>query len=169
MKKKELQGFGFNEKESTHCFIVDTALNPEKKIYFYESFNYGEGSNMELKSSLPKKVWYKIHRILANYFNDQLSKENVKKSRWKQGENPVRKLLGKEMMLLVWAIEETEDENEIEQAVINWKGLYPEERWFLYTIVNATTGTDTEENRSKAWRKAVKYGFIENPVKKKGA
>src|SRR5260370_28220126 len=44
----------------------------------------------------------------------------------------------------------------------NWMGLAPEERWWLYTTVNATSG-HPEHGRDRGWRKAIKIALAENP------
>lgn len=51
----------------------------------------------------------------------------------------VRRDLGKELVLLAWAIEDA-DPALIPTAIANWNGLVPEERWWLYTQTAAATG-----------------------------
>ncbi|MCI0529792.1 MAG: DUF3780 domain-containing protein, partial [Nitrospira sp.] len=74
----------------------------------------------------------------------------------------VSRLLGKELVLLAWAIEDA-DPTLIPIAVKNWLGLKPEERWWLFTMTNAATG-HAINGRNKGWRKAVRYALTENPV-----
>jgi len=50
------------------------------------------------------------------------------------------------------------------QAIINWRGLRPEERWFLYDLINAASGGINDRH---GWRKAIKWGLLENPVDEK--
>ena len=76
--------------------------------------------------------------------------------------NLVRRDLGKELVLLAWAIEDA-DPTLISVALANWSGLVPEERWWLYTQTAAATGHGTAD-RSRGWRKAVRYALTENPV-----
>ena len=66
------------------------------------------------------------------------------------------------LMVLAWAVEEA-DPGVIAQAVENWLGLKPEERWWLYTMTNAATG-HALTGRGKGWRKALRYALTENPV-----
>ena len=51
----------------------------------------------------------------------------------------------------------------ISTAVRNWLGLVPEERWWLYTMTNASTG-HAVNGRGKGWRKAVRFALTENPI-----
>jgi hypothetical protein len=54
-------------------------------------------------------------------------------------QNILRRELGKELVLLAWAIEDA-DSALGGNALANWLGLVPEERWLLYTQTAATTG-----------------------------
>ena len=49
----------------------------------------------------------------------------------------------------------------IPTAIRNWKGLMPEERWWLYTMTNASTGHIKDK---KGWRIALRYALCENPI-----
>ncbi|MDP2268269.1 MAG: DUF3780 domain-containing protein, partial [Deltaproteobacteria bacterium] len=64
--------------------------------------------------------------------------------------------------LLAWAVEDM-DESLIANVIANWIGLEPEERWWLYTTVNATF-TRAELGKDRGWRKAIRIAFSENPV-----
>ena len=81
---------------------------------------------------------------------------------WRPGANLVRRELGKELVLLAWAIEDA-DPGLIPMALANWNGLVPEERWWLYTQTAAATGHGITD-RGRGWRKAVRYALTENPV-----
>ena len=74
---------------------------------------------------------------------------------------PVARLFGKELVLLAWAIEDAEP-GLAYTAIQNWRGLAPEERWWLYTMTAAQTGHHAQKNRG--WRKAVRAALTENPV-----
>jgi hypothetical protein len=70
--------------------------------------------------------------------------------------------LGKELVLLLWSIEDA-DPLLIPNAVRNWLGLSPEERWWLYMMTNAATG-QAISGKNKGWRKAVRFALTENPI-----
>ena len=84
--------------------------------------------------------------------------------KFKIGDIPVERLLGKEMILLLWAIEDS-DPKLISTAVKNWLGLSQEERWWLFTMTNAVTGNAYDK---RGWRKAIRYALTENPVDEQG-
>ncbi len=113
-------------------------------------------------SASPRLKWDAIADEVRAYFNQRLRENSLKSSQWKIGENPVSRLLGKELVLLSWAIEDA-DPNLIPVAIKNWLGLKPEERWWLFTMTNAATG-HAISGRNKGWRKAVRYALTENPV-----
>ena len=64
--------------------------------------------------------------------------------------------------MLAWAIEDA-DPSTVPTAIANWKGLAPEERWWLYTMTAAATGNYLA-GRGRGWRKALRYALTENPV-----
>ena len=91
-----------------------------------------------------------------------MKKEGKPPGRWKPGANILNRILGKELTLLAWAIEDA-DPALTSTAVANWQGLTPEERWWLYTMTAAATGSYIT-GRNRGWRKAVRYALTENPV-----
>jgi hypothetical protein len=86
----------------------------------------------------------------------------LKQGQWKAGRIPLSRLLGKELVLLGWAVEDA-DPGLIPAAIKNWLGLMPEERWWLYTMTNAATG-HAVYGKYRGWRKAVRFALTENPV-----
>jgi hypothetical protein len=77
------------------------------------------------------------------------------------GINKVERLLGKELLVLAWAVENASPEA-VPNAVRNWIGLRPEERWWLFTITAAATGLP--EHANIGWRKALRFALTENPL-----
>lgn len=185
-KTKEHIGFGFDPSESKHHFLVVIPKTGTGKVLIYERFEWGsEDENPDmlagqktlfdppeqridqrfdrLKCGLSKNKWKEIESALRSEFNLRLKEHGKKTANWKQGQNPVQRLLGKEMTLLCWAIEDC-DSRVIPTAIKNWLGLKPEERWWLYTMTNASTG---EAHAKYGWRTAVRYALTENPVMEK--
>jgi hypothetical protein len=181
-KIKENIGFGFDPNESKHHFLVLISKNANAKVLIYERFEWGNPDEFEklsgefslfdapeqkidqrfdrLKCELSRAKWKEIEGILRVEFNQRLKESGQKAGNWKQGQNAIQRLLGKEMTLLCWAIEDC-DIRVIPTAIKNWQGLKPEERWWLYTMTNASTG---DSNTKYGWRTAVRYALTENPV-----
>lgn len=165
--------FGFNPAESTHHFLVDLPRSSEAPINISEHFTWDSetGSSLvstgtkqdgQIKVVLPRKKWDLIADELRSHFNLRLKHIGAKTGAWRNGPNLIRRELGKELVLLAWAIEEA-DPSLISTALANWKGLVPEERWWLYTQTAAATGHGIND-RGRGWRKAVRYALTENPV-----
>lgn len=166
--KKKALGFGFVPQESQHHFLVVIPRSSEGKVIIYERFRWQEGveeQTIDVKEDRPKvelskHKWRQIEDVLRREFNARLKKEKLPAGKWHTGQVPVQRLLGKEMVLLAWAIEDS-DPSLIPIAVKNWQGLLPEERWWLFTMTNAATGGLHDK---RGWRKAIRYALTENPV-----
>jgi hypothetical protein len=174
-KSEGLRGFGFNPAEAQHHFLVTLRpVNKDGQVYISEHLEW-EGSDVqrELKLALglddnkmrvvlPRAKWDAIADAVRAEFNQRLKARGLKGGRWTQGQVPVARSLGKELILLCWAIEEA-DPALIPRAIRNWRGLAPEERWWLFTMTNAATG-HALVHRGIGWRRAVRYALTENPV-----
>ncbi|MCF7983261.1 MAG: DUF3780 domain-containing protein [Thiohalocapsa sp.] len=173
-KKPVCLGFGFCPAESAHHFLVTIPASNREDVLISEHFTWDErdaGSpptfalgeaDGKLRVILPRAKWNAIADDVRVELNKRLKHEGLKTGSWKTGTNPVSRLLGKEVALLSWAIEEA-DPMLVPTAVKNWLGLVPEERWWLFTMTSAATG-HAIQGRGKGWRKAVRYALTENPV-----
>ncbi len=117
----------------------------------------------KIRFILPLRKWEAIAAQAQAVFNERLRSMGLPAGRWAaKGQTPLSRLLGKELVLLAWAIEDA-DPGLIPRAIQNWQGLAPEERWWLFTMTNAATG-HAITGRDRGWRKAVRYALTENPV-----
>ncbi|XOS91179.1 DUF3780 domain-containing protein [Brevibacillus laterosporus] len=117
-------------------------------------------TEQNLKVILDRHKWNLIRDALTSEFNNRLKDQNIMVGKFKVGHVPLERLLGKEMVLLMWAIEDS-DPKLIPTAIRNWLGLSREERWWLFTMTNAITGHADDK---RGWRKAIRYALTENPV-----
>jgi hypothetical protein len=169
-----VEGFGFDPSKSEHHFRVTIPAKRDERVYISEHFSLEDtaerielnialgAEDAKLRVILPRIKWEDIAEATQLEFNQRLRQMNVKPGKWKIGSTPVSRLLGKELALLAWAIEDA-DPALIPVAVRNWLGLAVEERWWLYTMTNAATG-HAITGRNKGWRKAVRFALTENPV-----
>ena len=185
-KAKEHIGFGFDPLESKHHFLIIIPKTAAAKVFIYERFEWGDleensdkiSGNLSLfdnpeqkidlrfdrlKCELSLQKWKEIDAAVRMEFNLRLKEYGQKSASWKQGQNVLQRLFGKELTLLCWAIEDC-DIKVIPTAIKNWQGLKPEERWWLYTMTNAGTG---DANTKYGWRTAIRYALTENPVTEK--
>lgn len=166
--------FGFDPGQSEHHFVVIIPRSPKQDITVHELSDYSEAQSLEGiqanfigpqctgKVMLNPARWKRIETFCRVEFNQRMRSSGIKATRWKQGLNRVHRLFGKELMVLAWAVEDA-NPGDIQQAVENWLGLKPEERWWLYTITNAATGHPIY-GKGKGWRKALRFALTENPV-----
>lgn len=181
LKKKKVLGFGYMPEQSEHFFLVTVPASraQQAEVFISEHFRWkqpGKGEEIpisfndedaQLKVILPRRFWDEIAEEVKAEFNRRLRGMGIKTSKWlKKGQIPVERSLGKELALLAWAIEEC-DPFLISTAIRNWLGLVPEERWWLYTMTNASTG-HAVNGKGKGWRKAVRFALTENPVSESG-
>ncbi len=179
--KIETIGFGFEPAGGAYHFVVTIPPGDEGTVVVAEHFVYGESveeaaararfsdTPQEIVARPPRaKVelsvykWQRVAEEVRSEFNRRLLGRAQKRAAWKSGENRLAPHLGKELVLLLWAVEDA-NPGDIPNAVANWQGLVPEERWWLYTTTNAATG-HVSEGRGRGWRRAIQIAFTENPV-----
>lgn len=164
-------GFGFDPEESEHHFVVTVPGGHRRDVLIAEHLSFGPSCSPALgmgvqdarfRVTLARAKWEAIAHEARAELNRRLRKQGLPPGRWKRGDNPVARLLGKELTLLAWAVEDA-DPALIPAAIRNWLGLAPEERWWLFTMTSAATG-HALHGRNKGWRKAVRFALTENPV-----
>ena len=161
-------GFGFNPKETNHHFLLELPKG-NKKITVYERFTWDDEKQVSDMDDKDKKVilnktkWNKVKNVLKKDFNRRLKEEGLSKGNYDDNLVPLERLFGKELVLILWAIEDAEVAA-IDLAIKNWLGLSPEERWWLFTMTNASTGHYSD---NRGWRIALRYALTENPVDNK--
>lgn len=164
--------FGFDPAESAHHFVVLVPRAAAEQVSISEHHGWDEARGSgpaslnardgQLRVLLARPKWEAIADYVRAQFNRRLKRLGRAAGNWQTGPNLVRRDLGKELVLLAWAIEEA-DPALIPNAVANWDGLEPEERWWLYTMTAAGSG-QAVKHRGVGWRKAVRYALTENPV-----
>jgi hypothetical protein len=175
--KKKIIDFGFNPNLTDHYFLVSIPASRSKTAHVtisehFELQNSEKGKevytslsneNAQIKVVLDRFKWDEIAYETKAEFNRRLRKQGQKTANWKKkGQIFLEKTLGKELVLLAWAIEDC-DPVLISTGVRNWLGLVPEERWWLYTMTNASTGHAVND-KNKGWRKAIRFALTENPI-----
>ncbi len=157
--------FGFDPDVSAHHFVVkahsDGSVLISEQHGWVEDDAAGATPAAQPKAVLDAYRWGRISERAAQEFNARLRAAGGRAGRWKKGETLLAAHFGKELTLLAWAVEKV-DESLIPAVLLNWAGLAPEERWWLYTTVNATFVRPEDEPRG--WRKAIRIALSENPV-----
>ncbi|MFO1036185.1 MAG: DUF3780 domain-containing protein [Geminicoccaceae bacterium] len=158
-------GFGHAPEHEHHHFVVAIPRSNQSEIMIYEVFERDlVGPALiaaNLRCMLDRPRWLKIVDALEEELNRRLRTAGMKAAKFKAGDNPIARLLGKELVLLAWAVEDAEP-TLIPNAIQNWRGLAPEERWWLYTMTAAQTAHHSRHNLG--WRKAIRFALTENPI-----
>lgn len=158
-------GFGCPVGVDPHHFVVDLPVGKTAQVVIAEAYGIKAGLNglpeVAERCYLDRSKWTMISEEVKREFNERLRSKNLATSRWTTGLNKVERLLGKELLVLAWAVETANSET-VPNAIRNWIGLRPEERWWLYTVTAAATGG--AEHSDIGWRKALRFALTENPL-----
>lgn len=152
-------GFGVPATSDPHHFKVIIPKANSGKVEINEYLGLQAQS---LESAVIERVvldrtrWTEIRAEVQRAFNARLKSYSLKTSAWQVGENVVDRLLGKELCVLAWAVEDMDIGN-IPLAVRNWLALRPEERWWLFAMTAKSTGT--VEDRDVGWRIALRHAL----------
>jgi hypothetical protein len=157
------QGFGVPLTAAPHHFVVIIPRGNKQPVQIVEDLGMhtvGDDSELLDRVVLPRSAWTEIANPVKRMFNERLKAHELKPGQWKVGENRVDRLLGKELCVLAWAIEDLDDEK-VGTALRNWLTLRPEERWWLFGMTAATVGGPDDAGRG--WRMALKYALGDTP------
>lgn len=152
-------GFGVPATSDPHHFKVTIPRANSGQVQISEYLGL-QAQSAELavidRVVLERPRWTAIRAEVQRAFNARLKAHDLKTSAWKVGDNPVDRLLGKELCVLAWAVEAMEMEK-IPVAVRNWLALRPEERWWLFGMTAISTGGVKDGN--KGWRLALRHAL----------
>lgn len=148
-----------------HAFLVRLTKGRARLVQVYEVFGRGpsEGEaewapETVLRCEASRDLWGAISPEARSEFNRRLKAEGKPAGRWGADETAVQRLLGKELLVLLWATEMPGvSEEETTVAIRNWLGLKPEERWWLYTMTAAATGLAHQQGLG--WRGALRQAL----------
>ncbi len=172
---KRILGLGFLPDEARHGFVLHLpatqADTVEVSLSEYRDFVIEDGhlrlppvtpSDPTLRVLLKSRKWNAIASAFWEESTRRLKKAGLTATRLpKKGDVPIHPSLGKELCVLCWAIEDA-DPMLIPEAIRNWEGLAPEERWWLFTMTAGATGQALQNGIG--WRKALRFALTENPI-----
>jgi hypothetical protein len=168
-------GLGFFPNEARHGFLLDLPSGKDETasvmLSEHRVWHVAEGNidiaqvgpnDPELRAVVERFRWDEVAAAFWQEASIRLKNAGISVPRLpKKGRIPVHASLGKELCVLLWAIEDA-DTALIPEAIRNWEGLAPEERWWLYTMTAAATGQ--AQQRGIGWRKALRFALTENPI-----
>jgi len=148
-----------------HAYLVRLTKGREAKAQVFEVFGRLPtdrepqwAPETVLRCETSRDVWDAVAPEARGEFNRRLKAEKKPTGRWGADETAVQRLLGKELLVLLWATELPDVRpEEIGVAIRNWLGLKPEERWWLYTMTAA--GTGLAHQAGMGWRGALRQAL----------
>jgi len=159
-------GFGGSGSAEEHRFVVSISRVIRDPVTIIEDYGAQGTSESEgdrvVRAIVERSRWNEVSDAVRAEFNRRLKPRGMRTGRWTSGDIPIDRLLGKELVLLAWSIENAPVEK-IPVALANWLGLSQEQRWSLYSLAAAATG-DAILHRDIGWRRALMIAMTENPV-----
>jgi hypothetical protein len=159
-------GFGGTGSADEHRFVVCISRAVRDPVTIIEDYGAQGTSESEgdrvVRAIVERSRWNEVSDAVRAEFNRRLKPRGMRTGRWTSGDIPIDRLLGKELVLLAWSIENAPVEK-IPVALANWLGLSQEQRWSLYSLAAAATG-DAILHRDMGWRRALMIAMTENPV-----
>ena len=144
-----------------HGYLVRLTRGRDAKVQVFEVFGRLPTEREAqwapetiLRCEVTRAVWDEVSPEARAEFNRRLKQDDKPAGRWGADETQVQRLFGKELLVLLWAVESADlKPEEIAVAIRNWLGLKPEERWWLYTMTAA--GTGLAHQGGMGWRGAL--------------
>jgi len=163
--KLQFEGFAYCPELRRHHIFLDIPTRMDEDVVFVEDVSHKETPRE--KARIPLRFWNELHTPVAAHFNRRI-KENPElkgcpRGKFVRGQRvPVDLLLGRELLILVWAVEPWEQGKDpvilyLPRALDSWLGMTPEERWTLFRLTNSRAGHRADTG--KGWRRALRYGL----------
>lgn len=152
-------GFGVPATSDPHHFRVVVPRGAAAPVQVVEQLGMqalSDDYSVIDRALLERPRWNAIRAEVQRAFNVRLAAHGLAPSLWKTGDNVVDRLLGKELCVLMWAVERM-DPDKIPVAVRNWLALRPEERWWLFGMTAQSTGGVGDSDRG--WRLALRHAL----------
>ena len=177
---RKVIGLGFLPEEARHGFLVDIPKGTASGDFIRISEHRGDEldrldmraadtvslNDPALRVVIDRNRWASLGPAFWDEANRRLRANGLITYKFQKNPSrpiPVHHSLGKELCVLCWSVEEASP-SDIPNAIRNWDGLAPEERWWLYTMTVATTGQAMQ--RGIGWRKALRAALADNPYVK---
>lgn len=155
----ELHDFGIvAEHGDSFEFLIDGSAGASCRLVSVVQTERGPRRTelAEISGATWRKVSARAVRELAQDMNaDEL--DGKKTPNLKTGTNRLSPLVGRELAMLLWALQEDGAQDQIEAILHGWRELAREERWWLYTKA-AAHGQQT----GSGWRRALFHALSES-------
>ena len=153
-------GFGVPNDAMPHQFLVRIPKSRNDPVEVWEDFGAAAaGTKVEkiCRGMVQRDVWGRVSDGVKSHLNRRLKEKDFKSSRFSIGDNRVERILGREMCVLAWAIEDA-DADEAAIALARWSSHRPEELWWLFLQID-NDGGDWDSPKT-GWRVAIRHAMI---------
>ena len=162
VEKPITHGFGVPNDPLPHQFLLRIPSGRNDPVEIWEDFGAaGVGSTAQklCRAAVPREAWRQVAEGVKSHLNRRLKEKNLKASRFNTGDNQVERILGRELCVLAWAIEDaTSDEAAI--AFTRWSSHRPEELWWLFQQIDKDGGE--WDSPKTGWRVAIRHALIKD-------
>jgi len=153
-------GFGVPNDMAPHQFLVRIPASRTDPVEVWEDFGAtagGTATQRLCRATVPRETWRQVADGVKAHLNRRLREKDLKASRFNAGDNRVERILGRELCVLSWAIEDaTPDEAAI--AFTRWLSHRPEELWWLFQQIDKDGGE--WDSPKTGWRIAIRHALI---------
>lgn len=164
-KKGPLLGnFGVEEREGEPHFLVEVPTSRNGTVRICEVRQTVDDRLVALhRAELNRTQWAEIVPTMEQEFNRQLVEDGLRPGKFRRtGETRLSlSNLGKEMLVLAWAIENL-PETDLSVVRASWLRLHRIERWWLFNMTVAVNGDF--HNRGHGWRLALMHALSARPA-----
>jgi len=153
-------GFGVPNDPLPHQFLIRIPAGRTDPVEVWEDFGAaGVGTTAQrlCRATIPRDTWRQVAEGVKAHLNRRLKEKDLKASRFKAGDTRVERILGRELCVLTWAIEDaTPDE-----AAIAFTGR-PSATWRSSDSSASLRAPSTRTGDTSAW--TISGSSIEPPV-----
>lgn len=156
----DTHGFGVPSGPMPHQFLVRIPQAKGAPVEIWEDFGAAAKDTAHerlCRAEVPREAWRKVSEGLRGYLNRRLKEKGLKVARFRTGETCVERILGREMMVLAWAIEDA-TATEAAIAFNRWSSHRPEELWWLFQQIDRDGGE--WDSPKTGWRMAIRHALI---------
>ena len=158
--KAATYGFGVPNDPMPHQFIVRIPPGKSDPVEVWEDFGaaaVGTASQKICRAEVRRDVWRRVADGVKSQLNRRLREKNFKASRFSVGDNRVERILGREICVLAWAIEDA-NADEAGIALTRWSSHRSEELWWLFLQIDRDGGE--WDSQKDGWRIAIRHALI---------
>jgi hypothetical protein len=160
LDKAITHGFGVPNDLAPHQFLVRVPTGRTAPVEVWEDFGaaaLGTAAQKLCRTVVQRDTWRQVAEGVKAHLNRRLKEKDLKGSRFNTGDNRVERILGRELCVLAWAVEDaTPDEAAI--AFTRWSSHRPEELWWLFQQIDRDGG-EWDSPRT-GWRIAIRHALI---------